>query len=140
MKRGLFLLLAVLCVFAAAVFVPGAAAESAPASLSLEDLATMEADSVFTMEQVLSLLREAYALGFQDRQRAGNGASADSRAMPEFAGGGKPDYVLNTNSHRFHYPECESVGDMNPKNRLDFCGSREDVIATGYVPCKRCKP
>lgn len=50
------------------------------------------------------------------------------------------DYVCNKNSLKFHYPECESVQDMNPKNRQYFSGTREDAIAQGYTPCGRCKP
>ncbi len=50
------------------------------------------------------------------------------------------DYVVNTNTGKFHYPYCSSVGDMNPANRSDRTCAREDLIAEGYVPCKRCSP
>lgn len=50
------------------------------------------------------------------------------------------DYVLNTNTGKFHYPYCSSVQDMAEHNKLYYSGSREDVIAMGYVPCKRCNP
>ncbi len=50
------------------------------------------------------------------------------------------DYVLNTNTKRFHIPECPSVGDMSEKNRDTFTGDRETLIEKGYVPCGRCKP
>lgn len=49
-------------------------------------------------------------------------------------------YVLNTNTHKFHYPSCSSVGDMKEKNKKFYEGTREEVIAMGYDPCKRCKP
>lgn len=49
-------------------------------------------------------------------------------------------YVLNTNSKKFHCPGCASVGDMLPKNRQDYEGTREEVLAMGYKPCGRCKP
>lgn len=49
-------------------------------------------------------------------------------------------YVLNKNTKKFHKPSCSSVSDMAAKNRLDSGGSRDEVIAQGYVPCKRCKP
>ncbi len=49
-------------------------------------------------------------------------------------------YILNTNTKKFHYPECSSVRDMKEKNKQVFTGSREEVIANGYVPCKRCNP
>lgn len=50
------------------------------------------------------------------------------------------DYILNTNTHKFHYPNCSSVGQMKESNKEFFTGSRDDVIARGYDPCKRCNP
>lgn len=50
------------------------------------------------------------------------------------------NYVLNTNTMRFHMPNCSSVGEMSEKNKWYYSGSRENVIAMGYVPCKRCNP
>lgn len=52
----------------------------------------------------------------------------------------EPTYILNTNSHKFHYPWCSSVDDIKEKNKKDFFGTRDEVIALGYEPCKRCKP
>lgn len=52
----------------------------------------------------------------------------------------EPDYILNVNTKKFHDPGCSSVEDMKETNKLPFCGSREDVIDQGYVPCKRCDP
>lgn len=49
-------------------------------------------------------------------------------------------YVLNTNSKKFHSPSCSSVNDMKAKNRKDVSISRDEVMALGYVPCKRCNP
>ena len=48
-------------------------------------------------------------------------------------------YVGNANTKKFHYPNCSSVIKMNPNNRVEI-NSREEAIAQGYVPCKRCKP
>ena len=53
---------------------------------------------------------------------------------------GESHYVLNTNSHKFHLPSCPSVEDMSEKNREDYYGSREDLIAQGYDPCGSCHP
>lgn len=50
------------------------------------------------------------------------------------------DFVLNTNSKKFHIPTCDSVSDMNPANKKEYCGSREDLIDDGYDPCKNCDP
>ena len=50
------------------------------------------------------------------------------------------DYVLNTSTHKFHLPDCESVTDIKPQNRKDYSGSRQNLIDQGYNPCKRCNP
>ena len=49
-------------------------------------------------------------------------------------------YVLNTNSKKFHLPSCGSVSDMSQKNRKDVSMTRDEVISSGYSPCKRCNP
>ena len=49
-------------------------------------------------------------------------------------------YVLNTNTKKFHYPDCASVDEIKEKNRQDVSWDRDEVIAQGYVPCKRCNP
>lgn len=50
------------------------------------------------------------------------------------------DYVLNTNTKRFHYPDCKSVTDMKEKNKQYYHGSREDLINQGYKACGNCQP
>ena len=50
------------------------------------------------------------------------------------------EYVLNTNTHKFHYPYCSSVGQMSDKNKGYYTGTRDEVIALGYSPCGRCNP
>lgn len=49
-------------------------------------------------------------------------------------------YVLNTNTHKFHKPECYSVEKIKPENYAEFTGTREEAIAYGYDPCKNCNP
>ena len=49
-------------------------------------------------------------------------------------------YIINKNSKVFHLPTCDSVNDMNPNNKKDYFGSREELIAENYKPCGRCKP
>ncbi len=63
----------------------------------------------------------------------------DNEEMPALQGEGTT-YILNTNTHKFHYPSCSSVDDMKEKNKQEYQGNREDVIRQGYVPCKRCNP
>ncbi len=49
-------------------------------------------------------------------------------------------YVLNKNTHKFHYPSCSSVSKMAEKNKVYFNGTRDQVISQGYSPCNRCNP
>lgn len=49
-------------------------------------------------------------------------------------------YILNTNSKKFHYPDCSSVDQMNESNKQEFFGTRDEAIAMGYDPCGRCNP
>ena len=49
-------------------------------------------------------------------------------------------YILNTNTKKFHYPSCSSVSAMKDKNKQEYTGSRDDIIAMGYDPCKKCYP
>ena len=49
-------------------------------------------------------------------------------------------YVLNTNTKKFHYPNCHSAKKISEKNREDFYGTREELIAMGYSPCGNCDP
>lgn len=49
-------------------------------------------------------------------------------------------YVLNTNSKKFHYPNCGSVKKMSAKNRQDVVATRDSLIAQGYDPCGNCHP
>lgn len=53
---------------------------------------------------------------------------------------GNINYVLNTNTKKFHLPNCSSVKDMKDKNKQEVTCSRDEVIYMGYVPCKRCNP
>ncbi len=50
------------------------------------------------------------------------------------------DYILNTNSKKFHYSWCSSVSQMKAKNKKEYTGARQDLINQGYEPCKRCNP
>lgn len=71
---------------------------------------------------------------------AGAGEASEKGATGSDEGKGVAEYVLNTNSRKFHLPSCSSVGQMSPKNREDVEDTRENLIAKGYDPCKRCNP
>lgn len=50
------------------------------------------------------------------------------------------EYVLNTNTKKFHYPSCSSVAKMSAKNKESVTAARDELIADGYSPCGNCKP
>lgn len=49
-------------------------------------------------------------------------------------------YVLNTDSMKFHRPDCFSIKDLKPENRKYSSDSRSALIKQGYEPCKLCEP
>ena len=63
--------------------------------------------------------------------------SAGDRSTPDAP---TTTYILNTNTKKFHYPYCKSVNQMKEKNKQEFTGTRDEVIAMGYDPCGNCNP
>ena len=61
----------------------------------------------------------------------GNGDSSDSVTT---------DYILNTNSKKFHYPDRSCSNNIKAENRKEYSGTREELISEGYSPCGTCKP
>lgn len=49
-------------------------------------------------------------------------------------------YIVNTNTGKFHCPDCHSVEQMNENNKRKYVDDRDDLISDGYKPCKRCNP
>lgn len=50
------------------------------------------------------------------------------------------DYIVNTNTKKFHLPSCQSTSQMKEKNKIEFSGQRQDLIDEGYEPCGSCHP
>lgn len=50
------------------------------------------------------------------------------------------DYILNKNTHVFHYSSCASVKKMKESNKIPFTGSRDEAVSKGYRPCQICNP
>jgi len=63
------------------------------------------------------------------RARDGDGLPAD-----------RITYVCNTNSRKFHRPDCKNVAAINAHNRLDTDQTAEELMQQGYEPCGWCKP
>ena len=49
-------------------------------------------------------------------------------------------YIINMNTGKFHYPDCNSVSQMAEHNKKEYTGLRDDLIRQGYEPCQRCNP
>jgi len=49
-------------------------------------------------------------------------------------------YILNTNSKKFHSPDCSGVSSISAKNRKEYEGARQSLLDQGYLPCKTCNP
>lgn len=70
----------------------------------------------------------------------GKSRADSSVGFPDGSSGEVVTYVLNTSSRKFHLPDCSGIGQINEKNRDVFTGTREELIAQGYLPCGSCKP
>jgi len=52
----------------------------------------------------------------------------------------KKEYVLNTNTKKFHHKDCPSVDDIRNENKEIFNGTKKELQQKGYEPCGRCEP
>jgi DNA-entry nuclease len=64
----------------------------------------------------------------------GNSAEETDESVTEIT------YVLNTNSHKIHRPDCKSVQDIKPQNKQITDEDIDVLIQQGYSPCGSCHP
>ena len=139
MKRALSIALLLLSLILISVF---ALSPFASAAVRYTDLSQLDDNQTYTKEDMLAMYDFGYSVGYKE----GTAENSSSSSVPAIAAAAASvtfsgtDYVLNTNTHKFHYPSCSSVSDMKPENTSYFTGSRDEVIAQGYKPCGRCKP
>lgn len=70
-----------------------------------------------------------------------SGDSSESEDMPvQTEAASVSEFVLNTNSKKFHKPSCSSISQIKEGNKEVYKGSRDDLISQGYDPCKKCNP
>lgn len=50
------------------------------------------------------------------------------------------EYVLNTNTKKFHNPECSAAKKINNRDKEYSVESRERLLSEGYSSCKICNP
>jgi DNA-entry nuclease len=48
------------------------------------------------------------------------------------------DFIINTNTGKFHLTTCTSIADMAEHNKKEYVGTVEELENQGYSPCKRC--
>lgn len=117
------------------------AAEATTAPSAQETSEAAETETTAETTAVTAAPTAAETAAETETARPGTEAST---AAPETQPAGEEksgqDYVANKNTLKFHYPSCSSIAKMKQANRWDFHGTREDLIAKGYVPCKRCGP
>lgn len=68
------------------------------------------------------------------------GESKESGQQDAAEDGKGSSYVLNTNTKKFHLPDCGSAQQIQEGNREEFTGDRQQLIERGYEPCGSCKP
>ena len=76
----------------------------------------------------------------QEAQTAESARKETDSSEADTAATEEQTYILNKNTHKFHLPDCSGAADIKEKNREEFNGTREEVIAQGYEPCGRCDP
>jgi beta-lactamase superfamily II metal-dependent hydrolase len=50
------------------------------------------------------------------------------------------EYIINTNTGKFHLPDCTLAKTIKAENRKLYTGTREELINQGLEPCKSCNP
>lgn len=110
----------------------------------------------YTTEELNDIKQEAYDEGYDSGYESGEDAGYDEGYQVGYGDGydegyvegmkhpqdipPEVTYIANKSSMKFHRVDCDSVNDINPKNRMDWEGDRQGLIDKGYEPCKRCNP
>ena len=88
-----------------------------------------------------------YATGNSQLTGDASGTGAEPQTGTSGTGGSdgtqqenESTYILNTNTMKFHRPDCSSVSQMSESNKGEFTGTRDELIAQGSEPCKNCNP
>lgn len=69
------------------------------------------------------------------------GEIGSTAVSPETVPGSEvKDYVINTNTKKFHLPGCKSAVSMKQRNRKEYTGTRNELLEKGYEPCRICNP
>ena len=47
-------------------------------------------------------------------------------------------YIINTNTRKFHKQDCSALNDTKAKNKKTTSQTKDELIKSGYSPCKLC--
>lgn len=50
------------------------------------------------------------------------------------------DYVVNTNTGKFHYSSCSQANRIKEENKTVIHGTSDELESMGYTPCGKCNP
>lgn len=87
-------------------------------------------------ERIAQEQAQAAQAAAQTQNSANNFNTYDNASQQQTAS----NYVLNTNTMKFHTPGCRDVKKIAPQNYSTYDGSRDDVMNQGYSPCGHCNP
>lgn len=70
----------------------------------------------------------------------GDSTVSEDTETEDGTGSEENEYVLNTNTMKFHLKSCSGAGEISDTNKEFSNKTREELIGEGYSPCGRCKP
>ena len=132
-----------LALAAALIFITGCS-KTEELSPEVPEMPSSESSSVFEASESLFGGFTEKPVSFEPGSASGLVEIPDRN--PEASSGktetesGNYDYVLNKNTGKFHYADCESVDAMNESNKIFHSGTRDEAVAMGFVPCENCNP
>ncbi len=107
-------------------------------------IAESEAEESRRVAESEEASREAESLAQASKEAAEKAAAEQASKEAELARQASEsavrDYIANTNTYKFHYPNCKSVKKMSESNKWYFTGTRDQLIGQGYSPCQNCNP
>lgn len=69
-----------------------------------------------------------------------NNSSQSNQKSEKTTASSKQNYILNTNTKKFHRTTCRYVKSMKEENRSEYNGTKDDLQTSGYSPCGTCEP
>lgn len=57
-----------------------------------------------------------------------------------YIGDTETTYIINTDTKKFHFPNCRYADKIDDEHREEYTGTRDELIEMDYEPCKVCNP